>query len=87
MIHEDGRVIQRGFTRGDDGVAPWLPPSGPDARVPLLPPCDVKASPRAASMLDSGWGSLTGCAASFVNIDWERRVLRRLLEMLAFDAA
>ena len=29
--------IQRGFTRGDDGVAavaPWLQPSGPEARVP-----------------------------------------------------
>ena len=34
----------------------------------LLLPCDVKASPSAASMLDSGWGSLTGRAASFVNI-------------------
>ena len=31
----------------------------------LILPREVKAFPSAASMLDSGWGSLTGCAASF----------------------
>merc|ERR1712091_286311 len=34
----------------------------------LVLPCDVKASPSAASTPDSGWGSRTGCAASFANI-------------------
>ena len=38
--------IQRGFTRGDDGVAPWLPPSGPDARVPSFGAAASVAEPQ-----------------------------------------